>query len=147
MNTKHKHASGSSRRILIVDDDPQVREVFSELLRQVGYHVDSAENALAAIAAVVRETPDLVLVDLRMPVVGGTDLIRELKSHVDSRRIPIVAFTGYDTPAMREAALKAGCDYYLPKPIDPGPFLDEIDKIFRVLSGTSRASGSQVAAG
>lgn len=146
MNTKKKQGLGTNRSILIVDDDPQVREVFSELLRQVGYQVESAENALAAIASVVRGAPQLILMDLRMPVVGGTDLIRELKSHVDSRRIPIVAFTGYDSPAMREAAMQAGCDYYLPKPIDPGPFLDEIDKIFRTLTEAARSSSPRVVA-
>jgi len=112
-----------------VDDDPQVLEVFSALLQEVGYEVESAENALAAMAAVVRAAPDLILADIRMPIVGGMDLVRELKSHIDSRRIPVVAFTGCDSPGMRELALKAGYDDYLPKPTDPGPFLDRIERL------------------
>ena len=115
----------------MVDDDPQVLEVFSALLQEVGYEVESAENALAAMAAVVRGAPDLILADIRMPIVGGMDLVRELKSHVDSQRIPVVAFTGCDSAGMREAALKAGYDDYLPKPIDPGPFLDQIERLLR----------------
>jgi CheY-like chemotaxis protein len=115
----------------MVDDDPQVLEVFSKLLHEVGYEVESAENALTAIAAVVRAAPDLILADIRMPIVGGMDLARELKSHTDSRRIPVVAFTGYDRPGMREAALKAGYDEYLPKPTDPGLFLDQIEQLLR----------------
>ena len=114
-----------------MDDDPQVLEVFSALLQEVGYAVEPAENALAAMAAIVRAAPDLILADIRMPIVGGMDLVRELKSHVDSRRIPVVAFTGCDSPGMREAALKAGYDDYLPKPTDPGPFLDRIEKLLR----------------
>lgn len=131
MKSKTKTASAARKRILLVDDDPQVLEVFSTLLQEVGYEVEPAENALAAIAAVVRATPDLILADIRMPIVGGMDLARELKSHIDSRLIRVVAFTGYDSPEMREAALKAGYDDYLPKPIDPGPFLDQIAKLLR----------------
>ena len=129
MKSKPKTASAPKRRILIVDDDPQVLEVFSALLQEVGYEVESAENALAAMAAVVRAAPDLILADIRMPIVGGMDLVRELKSHLDSQRIPVVAFTGCDSPGMREAALKAGYDDYLPKPTDSRPFLDQIERL------------------
>ena len=114
-----------------MDDDPAILEVFSALFEEVGYEVEQAENALAAIASIVRAAPDLILADIRMPIVGGMDLARELKSHIDSRVIPVVAFTGYDSPEMREAALKAGFDDYLPKPTDPGPFLDQIAKLLR----------------
>jgi CheY-like chemotaxis protein len=131
MKSKPKTASAARKRILIVDDDPQVLEIFSALLQEVGYEVESAENALAAMAAVVRAAPDLILADIRMPIVGGMGLVRELKSHRDSRRIPVVAFTGYDSPGMRETALKAGYDDYLPKPTDPGPFLDQIERLLR----------------
>jgi len=112
-----------------VDDDPQVLEVFSALLEEAGYKIDQAANALQAIAAVVRAAPDLILADIRMPIIGGMDLVRELKSHIDSRFIPVVAFTGYDTPQMRKAALEAGYDDFLPKPTDPAPFLDHIARL------------------
>jgi CheY-like chemotaxis protein len=131
MKSKPKTESAARKRILLVDDEPQILEVFSALLREAGYEVEPAENALAAIAAVVRAAPDLILADIRMPIVGGMDLVRELKSHIDSRFIPVVAFTGYDSPKMRRAALKAGYDGYLPKPTDPGPFLEEIAKLLR----------------
>ncbi len=114
-----------------MDDDPKVLEIFSALLQEVGYEVEAVEHALAAIAAVVRAPPDLILADIRMPIVGGMDLVRELKSHIDSRRILVVAFTGRDRPGMREAAFKAGYDDYLPKPTDTGRFLDQIEKLLR----------------
>lgn len=129
MKTKSKIARAARKRILIVDDEPQVLEVFSALLREKGYEVDTAEHALAAIAAVVRATPDLILADLQMPIVGGMELAHELKSHIDSRTIPVIAFTGYDTPQLREAAQKAGYDGYLPKPTEPGVFLVEVAKL------------------
>jgi len=139
MKSKRKSEKPIRKRILIVDDDPQVLEIFSALLREVGYEIESAENALAAMATVVQRVPDLILADIRMPIVGGMDLVREFKSHIDSRRIPIVAFTGYDSPEMRTAALKAGYDDYLAKPVDPGPFLDEIKRLLHKFEPEGRA--------
>jgi CheY-like chemotaxis protein len=146
MKSKSKTAATTPKRLLLVDDDPQVLEVFSELLTQVGYEIQSAENALAAVAAVVQHTPDLILADIRMPIVGGMDLVRELKSHADSKHIPVVAFTGYDSPEMREAALKAGYDDYLAKPADPGRFLDAVENLLERFAGKG-AGGGPVSAG
>jgi CheY-like chemotaxis protein len=133
MKSKPKTATAARKRILLVDDDRQILETFSSLLQKAGYDVDAAENALAAIAAVVRAAPDLILADIRMPIVGGMDLVRELKSHIDSRTIPVIAFTGYDSPEMRQAAHKAGYDGFLAKPKDPVPFLEEIGKLLRLI--------------
>ena len=73
MKSKPKTATAARRRILIVDDEPQVLEVFSTLLRESGYEVETAENALEAIAAVVRNAPNLILADVHMPIVGGME--------------------------------------------------------------------------
>src|SRR5213594_1692434 len=121
-------ASNQKKRILIVDDDPDAVEVLSALLQEAGYEVEGAEHAFAAVCAVVRAVPDLVLADIRMPIVDGMGLATELKTHLDTRDIPVVAITGYDTPSMREAALKAGYDGYTAKPIDAKKFPDQIAK-------------------
>src|SRR5436189_5976977 len=118
----------SKKKILIVDDDPDAVEVLSALLQAAGYGVEGAELAFAAVCAVVRDAPDLVLADIRMPIVDGMGLATELKTHLDTRDIPVVAITGFDTPAMREAALKAGYDGYIAKPIDPKRFPVQISK-------------------
>jgi CheY-like chemotaxis protein len=128
MKTKPKTAT-VKKRILIVDDEPQVLELFSALLRESGYEVETAENALGAIAAVVRAAPDLILADIQMPIVGGMELAYELKSHIDSRPIPVIAFTGHDGPELREAARKAGYDGFLPKPTKPGVFVAQVAKL------------------
>ena len=119
------------KKILIVDDDPQFLELYSALLQEAGYAVEQADHALSAIAAVVRETPDLILADIRMPIVDGVGLVRELKTHTDSRHIPVVAVTGYDRPGGREAALQAGYDGYFPKPIDARRFPQQIAGFLR----------------
>jgi DNA-binding response OmpR family regulator len=129
MKTTSQASKASKKRILIVDDDPEVLEIFSALLGELGYEIQTAENALAAIASVVHATPDLILADIRMPIVGGMDLVRELKAHRDSRGIPVVAFTGYDSPEMRATALEAGYDDYLAKPLDPAPFIARIEAL------------------
>jgi len=121
-------ASREKKRILIVDDDPDAVEVLCALLEGAGYEVEGAEHAFAAVCAVVRDAPDLVLADIRMPIVDGMGLATELKMHLDTRDIPVVAITGFDSPATREAALKAGYDGYIAKPIDPERFPGQISK-------------------
>lgn len=125
MKTK-KAKAGTKARILIVDDDPDILELFGVLLEKAGYEVNKAEHALAAVAAVVRAAPDLILADIRMPIVDGKELAHELKSHPDSRDIPVIAVTGYDIPGTRESALKSGYDDYLTKPIDAKTFTDQV---------------------
>ncbi|PWU15580.1 MAG: response regulator [Verrucomicrobia bacterium] len=119
------------KRILIVDDDTEALELYSALLGAAGYQVDQAEHALAAVAAVVRNAPDLIISDIRMPIVDGMGLAHELKSHIDSRVIPVVALTGYDDPGTREAALKAGYDDYLTKPVDAKKFPSQIAELIK----------------
>lgn len=128
---KRRSASKSKERILLVDDEPDSLELFSALLSEAGYQVDQADNALAAICAVVRHAPDLVLADIRMPIVDGRELVREFKNHSDTRHIPVIALTGYNTPEMRESAHKAGYDDFIAKPIDPRRFPNQIAKLLR----------------
>src|SRR5436190_3756988 len=118
--------SKTKKKILIVEDDTDVREILSRALRQAGYEVQEAEHALGAICAMVRAGADLILTDLRMPIMDGLGLVRELKAHEDTRGVPVVAMTGFDTPENRTAALQAGCVGYIAKPIDAREFLGRI---------------------
>src|SRR6266550_2225202 len=116
----------TKKKILIVEDDSDFREILSRSLRQAGYEVQEAEHALGAICAMVRAGADLVLTDIRMPIMDGLGLVRELKAHEDTRRVPVVAMTGFDTPENRAAALQAGCIGYIAKPIDARAFLGQL---------------------
>jgi CheY-like chemotaxis protein len=130
--TQHSGSNTTKRkRILLVDDDPENLELFAALLSEAGYRVDKAANALAAICAVIRHAPDLVLADIRMPIIDGAELARELKRHRDSCHIPVVALTGYDTPGMRESALQSGYDDYITKPISLPRFHEQLAKVLR----------------
>src|SRR5947207_3977158 len=106
------------KRILIVEDDSDFRELLSRSLRQAGYEVQEAEHALGAICAMVRAGADLILTDIRMPIMDGLGLVRELKAHEDTCDVPVVAMTGFDTPEYRKAALQAGCVGYIARPVD-----------------------------
>jgi CheY-like chemotaxis protein len=110
--------TGTRKTILIVEDDDEFRQILSRSLRRAGYEVQEAEHALGAICAMVRAGADLILTDIRMPIVDGLGLVRELKAHEDTRDVPVVAMTGFDTPENRAAALRAGCIGYIAKPID-----------------------------
>ena len=118
--------SATKTKILVVEDDADVREVISATLKDAGYEVLEAEHAFAAICAMVRAGADIVLTDIRMPIVDGLGLVRELKSHEDTRHVPIVAVTGLDTPESRAAARKAGCIGYIAKPIDASEFPKQV---------------------
>jgi len=123
--------SKTSKKILVVEDDTDVREILCRSLRKAGYEVQEAEHALGAICAMVRAGADLVLTDIRMPIMDGLGLVRELKAHEDTRRVPVVAMTGFDTPEIRAAALQAGCIGYFTKPIDGSEFLGRIEEFIR----------------
>jgi CheY-like chemotaxis protein len=114
--------TGEKKKVLIVEDDPEVVEALSCLLRNAGFQVAQASHALAAVCSLVRSQPDIILVDIRMPVMDGLSLVKEIKSHNDTKHIPIVVVSGLDSAENREAALKAGCVGFVAKPIDARRF-------------------------
>ena len=121
----------AKHKVLIVEDDLDTRELLSEVLTQAGYQVTTAEHALGAVCAVVRSAPDLVVADIRMPIVDGMGLASELKAHQDTRHIPVIAVTGFDSPENRASALNAGYDGYISKPIDVSRFPTQIAEFLK----------------
>ena len=86
--------------VLVVDDEASNRILVRRVLELIGYRVDEATNGAEAIAAVVRRLPDLVLLDLEMPVMNGYDVLRALKSDVRTRLIPVIMLTSHDQLSM-----------------------------------------------
>ena len=123
---KARQQTNAKKRILVVEDEPTIREFYTALLEAAGFQVQSAEHALSAVCAMVVQKPDLILADIRMPIVDGFSFVSEIRAHRDTRDIPIIAVTGLDSLEAREAALKAGCNGYMTKPIDPARFAKEI---------------------
>lgn len=104
--------------ILLVDDDLYSREMTTKLLKADGYRVSHAINGEDALENVVRDPPDVVLMDLSLPVLDGWEATRRLKTRPESEQIPVIALTAHAMRGDRERALEAGCDDYLAKPFD-----------------------------
>jgi two-component system response regulator MprA len=101
-------------RVLVVDDDPQLREALSRALELDGYDVNTASNGVKALDAISTARPDVMVLDVMMPYVGGLDVCRTLRDRKD--RLPILVLTARDEVGDRVAGLDAGADDYLTKP-------------------------------
>ncbi|MBC7976504.1 MAG: sigma-54-dependent Fis family transcriptional regulator [Myxococcales bacterium] len=115
-----------SARILVVDDEPSARSGLEKLLRHAGYQVDTAEHGRAALAIVTERPPDLVVTDLRMPVMDGMALLGALQS-LDAE-LPVVVATAYGDVASAVEAMRAGATDYITKPIDFDAMLIVIER-------------------
>jgi two-component system, cell cycle response regulator DivK len=103
-------------KILIVDDNADVREVLQCQLKMLGYLVISAENGYVAIEKAIAEQPDLILMDIMMPEMDGWQASRAVRANPDTKDIPILAATAMCRRADLNACLQAGCNGYIVKP-------------------------------
>jgi CheY-like chemotaxis protein len=108
----------SGEVILIAEDNPLNRKLVEAVLRPHGYRLLIAVDGLEAIAIATRERPDLILMDLQLPKLGGYEAVQALRSQPETAHIPIVALTAHAMAGERERATAAGCDGYITKPID-----------------------------
>ncbi|HEU5194717.1 MAG TPA: response regulator [Methylomirabilota bacterium] len=103
------------KRILIVDDNNVVQDVLNEFFKE-RYQVQAAPNASQALSLIVRQPPDLVLLDVKMPGLDGLSLLKSLRE--TGVGMPIFLMTGYDSLQVAQEALTSGANAYLPKPFD-----------------------------
>ncbi|GAC1308001.1 MAG: response regulator [Ktedonobacteraceae bacterium] len=113
----------SGESILVVDDNPVNLKLACALLRSNGYEVSTASNANEALAMLSREHPHLILMDIQLPDTDGLTLTRRLKADPATRDIVIVALTAYVMKGDEQKARQAGCDGYIPKPIETRTFI------------------------
>jgi CheY-like chemotaxis protein len=112
--------------ILIVDDNPTNAKLLAYVLARAGYAVATAADATEALAAIASARPRLILMDLQLPGVDGFELTRRLKADPATAGIVIVAVTAYAMTGDEDRARAAGCDGYLPKPIDTRTLADTV---------------------
>ena len=112
----------NGKTILVVEDNPQNRELVADLLALSGVRVLMAEDAETALELAAREAVDLVLMDVSLPRMDGLEAARELKRTPATAHLPVVALTAHAMKGDRERILAAGCDGYLTKPIDTRAF-------------------------
>jgi len=115
--------------ILVIEDEPTSRKLATLVLSSSGHKVVDAQSAEAAIEAVCRSQPEMILLDLALPGMDGLALARQLKGESKTRHIPIVAVTSYPERFPREEAFRAGCDAYIVKPIDTRALADQVEAI------------------
>lgn len=109
---------GSLAKILVVEDNQDNREMVVKVLKFNGYQVVEAVDGEEAIEKAKAEHPDLILLDIFLPKMDGYEATRRLKGDTSLRNIPIIALTAHAMKGSMEEALAAGCDGYIPKPID-----------------------------
>jgi two-component system cell cycle response regulator DivK len=116
-------------RVLLVDDYPDAREMYSEYLEFSGFDVVEAGNGMEALQRAVDTAPDIILMDLSLPVMDGWEATRRLKADQRTKAIPVVALTGHALAGISEGARQAGCDAFVTKPCLPEDLVREIRKI------------------
>ena len=112
--------------MLLVDDYPDAREMYSEYLQYSGFDVLEASNGMEAIQRALEDTPDIILMDLSLPVMDGWEATRRLKADERTAGIPIVALTGHALAGISDGAKKAGCDAFVTKPCLPEDLVTQI---------------------
>ena len=127
----------TGRKVLVVEDSPDIRVLVRMLLEAGGHEVVTASDGRAGVEAARAERPDLVIMDLSLPVLSGWEAARQIKEDPVMSSIPIVAVTAHAMHGDRERAIAAGCDGFIPKPIDEETFEALVRSFFRPTSESS----------
>ena len=115
-----------TKRILVVEDQEDNRQILRDLLANAGYDMIEAEDGEQGVAAANRERPDLILMDIQLPVLDGYEATRRIRTNPDLKSVPIIAVTSYALAGDEDKALAAGCDGYVSKPYSPRELLAKV---------------------
>ncbi|HEX9366808.1 MAG TPA: response regulator [Vicinamibacterales bacterium] len=115
--------------VLVVEDYQDAREMYVAYLQFSGYDVAEADNGVEAVEKTRQLLPDIVLMDLALPLMDGWEATRQLKNDERTRHIPIVALTGHALAGHAEGAREAGCDAFVTKPCLPDALVTEIKRL------------------
>lgn len=115
--------------VLVVDDFEDNRAMYAEYLRFAGYRVIEAGDGREAVERARESLPDIVVMDLSLPVMDGWEATRQLKADVRTRAIPVIALTGHALEGHSQGAKAAGCDEFLAKPCLPKALLEKVESM------------------
>lgn len=115
-----------TQRILVVEDTEDNRQILRDLLGAAGFEMIEAEDGAQGVAAAEREKPDLILMDIQLPVMDGYEATRRIKANAALKHIPIIAVTSYALSGDEDKARAAGCDGYVTKPFSPRQLLAKV---------------------
>jgi CheY-like chemotaxis protein len=115
----------------VVEDDPLIRDVLARMLRLERYDVIIAEDGLSAVRRAADDRPDLILMDMGLPVLDGWQATERIRGAAPTARIPVIALTAYTMKEDRQRCMEVGCDDYESKPIDFARLLPKIARLLR----------------
>ena len=118
-------------KILLVEDNEMNRDMLSRRLLRRGYEVLVAEDGVAGVSMAKSETPDLILMDMSLPVLDGWEATRQIKATPETQTIPVIALTAHAMAGDEEKALSAGCDAYETKPVDFSRLLMKMEALLQ----------------
>jgi two-component system, cell cycle response regulator DivK len=119
------------KRILVVEDQEENRQILRDLFALSGHDVIEVEDGAAAIAAAKQHRPDVILMDIQLPIMDGYEATRRIKADPDLHAIPIIVVTSYALSGDEEKARASGCDSYVAKPFSPLELLAKIDQYLK----------------
>jgi two-component system, cell cycle response regulator DivK len=117
-----------TKRILMVEDTEDNRQIIRDLMESVGYDLIEAEDGAAGVAMATEHRPDLILMDIQLPVMDGYEACRRIKADPELRHIPIIAVTSYALAGDETKTKAAGCDGYVAKPFSPRQLLAKMNE-------------------
>jgi CheY-like chemotaxis protein len=115
--------------VLVADDTPDARDLYCFYLNHTGYRAVTAASGEEAILQALSLRPDVIVIDLMMPGIGGVEAIRRLKIDDITKATPVIAMTANDAEAMRASAFEARCDRFLRKPCVPADLVETIREL------------------
>jgi two-component system cell cycle response regulator DivK len=110
----------------VVEDQPDNRQIIRDMLAPTDYEITEVGNGEEALAAIAKQRPDPILMDIQLPVMDGYEATRRIKADPALRLIPVIAVTSYALSGEEKKARAAGCDEYVPKPFSPRQLLAKI---------------------
>ena len=116
-------------KLLYVEDNEMNRDMLSRRLQRRGFEVLIAGDGEQGVAMAAAEKPDIILMDMSLPVVDGWEATRRLKAAPDTERIPVIGLTAHAMATDRDRCLEAGCDDYDTKPVELGRLLEKIERL------------------
>lgn len=122
-------------KLLLVEDNEMNRDMLSRRLQRRGYEVIIAVDGVEGLEMALNESPDLILMDMSLPLLDGWEATRRLKSMPETSSIPVLALTAHAISGDREKALDTGCDDYDTKPIEFQRLLEKIQKLLKAMPG------------
>lgn len=122
------------KKVLIIEDNQDNMKLISFILEKGGYQTVKATTGKAGIEIALKESLDLVLLDIQLPDMDGTDVLETIRNSEVDEKLPVVAITSYAMSGDRERLLSAGCNGYIEKPINPESILAEIQQYTKEIS-------------